>query len=68
MSTSVLNHTGTLPHRARASKTAHRPPLLPFSGLFSLFRQSLSMMQAIPDNGRINPSQLAKVRAMAESL
>jgi len=28
----------------------------------------MKMMQALPDNGRINASQLAKVRAMAERI
>jgi hypothetical protein len=68
MSTSVLNFTETLPHGGKALKTARRPPVLPFRGLLSLLQQSMSMMQAIPDNGRISPRQLAKVRAMADSI
>jgi hypothetical protein len=68
MTTSVLNFTGTLPQRSTVRKTAPRPPLFSFSSLLNLLEKSMSMMQAIPDNGRISPSQLAKVRAMAESI
>lgn len=68
MSTSVLNFTETLSHGSNALKTVRRPPMLPFSRLVSLFQQSMSMMQAIPDSGRISPRQLAKVRAMADSI
>lgn len=68
MSTSALTFTDPLPHGGYAPKTARRPPMLPFSRLLSLLQQSMSMMQAIPDSGRISPRQLAKVRAMADSI
>ena len=68
MSTSTLTFTETLPRHSTMQKTARRPPMLPFSRLLSLLQQSLSMMQAIPDSGRISPRQLAKVRAMADSI
>jgi len=68
MSTSVLTFTETLPPSSKVLKTARRPPVSPFSSLFSLLQQSMSMMQAVPDNGRISPRQLAKVRAMADSI
>ncbi|HEX8885624.1 MAG TPA: hypothetical protein VF797_14130 [Noviherbaspirillum sp.] len=68
MTTSVLNFTDTLPQGTQVLKTARRPPMLPFTRLLSLLQQSMNMMQAIPDNGRISPRQLAKVRAMADSI
>jgi hypothetical protein len=68
MTTSALNFTGTLPQDSKVLRATRRPPMLPFSSLFSLLQQSMSMMQAIPDNGRISPRQLAKVRAMADSI
>lgn len=68
MTTSVLNFTGTPAQRGKVAKAARRPPLSPFGRLLSLLETSLSMTQAIPDNGRISPSRLAKVRAMAESI
>ncbi|MBV0881975.1 hypothetical protein KTQ42_22105 [Noviherbaspirillum sp. L7-7A] len=68
MTTSALNFTETLPRATRAVKTTRRPPMLPFSRLLGLLQQSMNMMQAIPDNGRISPRQLAKVRAMANSI
>jgi len=68
MTTSALNLTQTPPYDSNLLKTTRRPPMLPFRSLFSLLQQSMSMMQAIPDNGRISPRQLAKVRAMADSI
>lgn len=68
MTTTTLNFTETLSNDTRMLKTARRPPMLPFSRLLSLLQQSMSMVQAIPDNGRISPRQLAKVRAMADSI
>jgi hypothetical protein len=68
MTTSVLNFTDALPQGTKVLKTARRPPMFPFSRLLSLLQQSMNMMQAIPDNGRISPRQLAKVRAMANSI
>lgn len=68
MTTSALNFTETLPRGTKLLKTAHRPPMLPFSRLLRLLQQSMNMMQAIPDNGRISPRQLAKVRAMADNI
>lgn len=68
MTTSTLNFTDTLPRGTKVLKAARRPPMLPFSRLLSLLQQSMNMMQAIPDNGRISPRQLAKVRAMADSI
>ncbi|MFS0758390.1 hypothetical protein ABC383_27345 [Noviherbaspirillum sp. 1P10PC] len=68
MSTSTLSFTETLPRNSNVLKTVRRPPMLPFSRLLSLLQQSMSMMQAIPDSGRISPRQLAKVRAMADSI
>lgn len=67
MTTSTLNFTETLP-RGTAPKAARRPPMFPFSRLFSVLQQSMSMMQAVPDNGRISARQLAKVRAMANNI
>lgn len=68
MTTSALNLTQTPSYDSNLLKTTRRPPMLPFRGLFSLLKQSMSMMQAVPDNGRISPRQLAKVRAMADSI
>lgn len=68
MTTSTLNFTDALPRSTTAPKVARRPPMLPFTSLFSLLQQSMSMMQAIPDNGRISARQLAKVRAMANNI
>ncbi|MFL6719503.1 MAG: hypothetical protein ACJ8G3_24415 [Burkholderiaceae bacterium] len=71
MTTSALNLIETLPKSRKILKAASRPPMLPFipfSRLLSVLQQSTSMMQAIPDNGRISPRQLAKVRAMADSI
>lgn len=68
MTTTTLNFTETLSNDTRLLKTTRRPPMLPFSRLLSLLQQSMSMVQAIPDNGRISPRQLAKVRGMADSI
>lgn len=68
MTTSALNFTETLRHGTTSLKTTRRPPMLPFSRLLNVLRQSMSMMQAIPDSGRTSPSQLAKARAIAESI
>ena len=68
MTTSALNLIETLPKSRKILKAARRPPVLPFNRLLSVLQQSISMMQAIPDNGRISPRQLANVRAMADSI
>ena len=68
MTTSALNLIDTLPQSSKIWKAARRPPMLPFSRLLSVLQQSISMKQAIPDNGRISPRQLANVRAMADSI
>ena len=68
MSTSTLSFTETLPRHTNTPRTLRRPPMLPLSRVLGLIQQSMSMMQAIPDSGRISPRQLAKVRAMADSI
>jgi hypothetical protein len=68
MTTSALNLIDTLPPGTKVLKAVRRPPMFPFSRLLSLLQQSMNMMQAIPDHGRISPRQLAKVRAMADSI
>jgi len=67
MTTFALNLVETLP-QSKILKAARRPPMPLLSRLLSVLQQSMSMMQAIPDNGRISPRQLAKVRAMADSI
>ena len=68
MTTFALNPVETLPQSSKILKAARRPPMPPLRRLLSVLQQSMSMMQAIPDNGRISPRQLAKVRAMADSI
>jgi hypothetical protein len=63
--------TATFTRSAGIAATTTRVKQLPaFSlrDLFDVFTSSLAMARALPDSGRINAKDLAKVRLIAEAL
>lgn len=68
MNTSVLNYAEPLKKRAKSANSTQRSPAHAFAGVMYILRQTMQMMQAMPDTGRISSRQLAKLRAMANRI
>ena len=68
MTTSAPIYSGTYSASAPARKLAQPSARFSLGGWFAVMSSALDMANAIPDNGRISAKQLAKVRAIAESI
>jgi hypothetical protein len=53
---------------AASSTQVKRVPVFSLRDLFDVFTSSLAMARALPESGRINAKDLAKVRMIAEAL
>lgn len=68
MTTSAPTYSGNFSTNAPARKLAQRPARFSLGSWFAVMSNALDMANAIPDNGRVSAKQLAKVRAIAESI
>ncbi|MET0964181.1 MAG: hypothetical protein ABWY05_15400 [Noviherbaspirillum sp.] len=68
MNTTVNSYSGNFSTSAPARKLVQRQSRLSVGSWIAAMSNALSMASAIPDNGRISAKELAKVRAIAESI
>ena len=67
--TSISNYSSNYSTSAPASKLAQRPASsLSLGSWIAMMSSALSMASVVSDNGRVSAKQMAKVRAIAESI
>ena len=68
MTTAAHAYTSRFINSAPAGQQAASAPRMSIRDWFAVLSDALAMASAIPDSGRINARQVAKVRAIAESI
>jgi hypothetical protein len=68
MTTATANYSANFVNTAPVRKAAQRAPRLSLAGWLAVMSSALDMAAVVPNSGRVSAKQLAKVRAIAESI